>query len=86
MEQRVTDLDGRLTALAPMITTVAQLSVHVETLRADFRDFRERINERDEETRKDRRNTTRWAITLTVTIIAALIGAIAVIATAGGHP
>jgi hypothetical protein len=44
-----------------------------------------KIDERDEGARRERKAYIRWAITMSVTIIAALIGAMAVILTAGGH-
>lgn len=85
LEQRVTDLDLRMTALMPVTLTVVQLTERVETLRTDFADFRKKIDEDRDDTRKERRVYIRWAITLTITIVAALIGAAAVILTTA-HP
>ena len=83
LERWVRDLDSRVGAMTPMITTVATLSERVNTIREDFADFRKLIDQRDAETRQERRTFTRWAITLTVTIMAALITATAAIVSAG---
>lgn len=85
VEQRVTDHDTRLNSMMPVVTTVAALSERVQQVRDDFADFRERIDERDQVASKERKAQIRWAITLTVTILASLAGlAVAIITSA--HP
>lgn len=86
LDQRQNQTDVRVDALSDMKTDVAVFREQMKTLNSEFAAFRKDINDRDDETRRERRAQIRWAITLTVTILAALIGAFAVILSSGGHP
>lgn len=100
VEQRVSDIDVRLTAMVPIASSVIQLTERVETLRRDLASYAlqvskldEEIEQRDEsralekkEERKERRAARMALWGLTVTIIASLILAAVTLATAGVHP
>ena len=93
VEQRVTDLDVRVTSLVPIATNVVQLTERVDTLRRDLAAYAASVSKLDAElagrelsTQKERRESRRAMLYLTVTILAALISAAAVILTSGAHP
>lgn len=86
LEQRVTDLDDKVAAVMPLATDVALTKDRLESLTREFKLLVQKIDERDEDARRERRVYIRWAITLTITIICALVGALAVVLSAGGHP
>lgn len=89
LEQRVSDLDMRVTALVPVTATVIQQTERLEQARTDIREVREELvkidekidereESRDQEKREEARDRryTRWTLaTLTVMILCALIGA-----------
>lgn len=90
-EQRVSDLDNRMTAMIPMTTTVIQLAERVDILRrdlasyaGDLKNLEEEITKRDAATRTERRQARYAMWSLTIMILCALIGAAAVILTSGG--
>lgn len=88
VEQRVTDLDTRLTAMTPMVASVVQLVERVSVLQLAFTKLEGKLELRDEReeardvaTQAERRAARRWMVTMTVTIFCALVGAMAVLIT-----
>jgi Tfp pilus assembly protein PilN len=86
LEEHVKSLDQRVSDLSALAITVATLNERVSHFGLDFADFRKLINQRDEDAEKERRQTIRWMIGLTVTIICALMGALTLVITSGSHP
>jgi chromosome segregation ATPase len=98
VEQRVSDLDARVSALVPIANSVAILTERVETIRRDLAAYASQVSNLDTEiekreeigrqeqdaNRKERRDARRAMWVLAVTIIAALISAGAVILTSSG--
>jgi|SRR5581483_4051907 len=103
LEQRVSDLDVRVSAMAGPITTLTESVIRqterFDTLNRDLRRYTleqaklaEEIERRDQsredekkEERRERRNARLALWTLSVMILCALIGAAAVLLTAGVH-
>lgn len=90
VEQRVTDLDSKVTALIPVTNSVGILTERVETLRRDLASYAsavekldDEIEQREKDTRKERRDARLAMWGLTATILAALIVAAVTIITSG---
>jgi chromosome segregation ATPase len=92
VEQRVSDIDARLIAMVPVTASVIQLTERVEVLRRDLRGYAsqvskldDEIEQRERETRQERRQARAAMWGLTATIVAALIVAAVTILTSGVH-
>jgi hypothetical protein len=92
VEQRVADLDTRVTAMVAVTASVIQLTERVETVRRDIGGYAGKLEaeietreQREAEQRRESRETRRAMWLLTATIIAALITAAAVILTSSVH-
>lgn len=92
VEQRVTDLDTKVTTLMPVAGSVGILTERVETLRRDLASYAlavgkldDEIEQREKDTRKERRDARLAMWGLTATIFAALIVAAVTILTSGVH-
>jgi chromosome segregation ATPase len=98
VEQRVSDIDTRLTAMVPIAGSVIQLTERVEVLRRDLKAYAGQVSKLDEEierrerdradseteTRRERRQARLAMWGLTATIVAALIVAAVTLLTSGG--
>lgn len=92
LSARVAGLERDVGSILPMVSEFATLNERVKNFGSDLAEIKlavvkqeqEREQER-KETQRDRRVMVRWAITLTVTIVAALIGLFGAILSAGGH-
>jgi t-SNARE complex subunit (syntaxin) len=92
VEQRVQDLDQRVTTMADVGPNVIRLTEQVNTLRRDLRSYSEQVGKLDGEiqhreaaTRKERREARRAMWSLTVMIFVGLLGATAAVLTAVIH-
>lgn len=92
VEQRVSDIDARLIAMIPVAANVVQLTERVEVLRRDLRGYAEQvgkldaeIEQRERDTREERRQARFAMWGLTATILAALIVAAVTLLTSGVH-
>lgn len=85
VEQRVSDLDHRMTELAAIAPTVIRLSEQFATIHRDLATYAhnvqkldDEINEREMTARRDRREARRWMIGLAISILVAL-GSLAIV-------
>lgn len=91
--RQIDALNNRLNEIGPMFAQVATLTERLATahaniigLRNDFSTFRAKVEERDEDDRRERQQFNRWAIGIGVTIILGMITLAGVILSAGSHP
>ena len=96
--QRLSDLERRVDALTPLLTSVVTLTVEFKNLRDEVKGVREDLHgfvaradkreeeaaRRDKEAAKDRQNYRRWQIGLAVALFIGLLSAAAVIFSSGG--
>jgi|SRR3984885_9348875 len=81
-DQRLANVEGRVDALTPLMTSVVTLTVEFKNLREDLSAFMKRVEDREEARDENRMAQKRWVIGLGVALVAALIGAVAVIVSA----
>lgn len=88
-DQRFSDLERRVDALTPLLTSVVTLTVEFKNLREELAGLLSRVDQRDElahrrdeNAERDRRIFRRWIIGLAVMLLVALIGAVATIVSA----
>lgn len=86
VEQKVEALDQRVNEMGPVRETVAKLGVQatylqsgVTDLRKEVAEFRQAMDTREDDARKERRTTNLALASLAVMILCALIGAAVVI-------
>lgn len=91
VEQRVDDLDNKVSTLMPVANNVGVLTERVETLRRDLATYAnnvakldDEIEQREKDTRKERRDARLAMWGLTATIFAALIVAAVTLLVSGG--
>lgn len=83
LDQRHRELERRVDALTPLLTSVVTLTVEFKNLREDLAGFMDRVERRDTDREADRLLSRRWVVGLAVALLCALIAATAAII--GGH-
>lgn len=92
MAARVGALERDVGSILPMVSEFATLNERVKNFGDDLSEIKVALLKRDAgealsrtEAKKDRRAAIRWAVSLTVTIIIALVTLFVAIISSGGH-
>lgn len=89
--QRLAELERRVDALTPLLTSVVTLTVEFKNMREDLSSFMRRVEKRDQERAerdadesRERTIGRRWQIGLAVSLVLALVTSLTIILSA--HP